>query len=101
MDTDNLSTEAYKAVIIEAERLVHDLTLQFGVLASSCIDEAEYLKKSKELAQEIMELDDYELEDILFGNVPERDKLDSTLNQMIKNIDEVNEIPVDKRHYEF
>ncbi len=80
MDTDNLSTEAYKAVIVEAEKLVHDLTIQFGVLASSCKDETEYLRKSKQIAQEIKELDNDELEDLLFGNVPEKDKLESTLN---------------------
>ncbi len=80
MDTDNLSTEAYKAVIVEAEKLVHDLTIQFGVLASSCKDETEYLRKSKQLAQEIKELDNDELEDLLLGNMPEKDKLESTLN---------------------
>jgi len=36
MDTDDLSREAYDAIIIEAERLAHDLTLHFGVLSSSC-----------------------------------------------------------------
>ena len=101
MDTDNLSNETYNAVILEAEKLVHDLTLQFGVLASSCQDETEYLRKSKQLAEEIKELDNDELEDLLFGNVPEMDKLESTLNQIINNIDEVNKIPVNKRHYEF
>ena len=34
MDTDDLSNETYKAVIIEAEKFNHDLTLQFGILAT-------------------------------------------------------------------
>ena len=47
MDTDNLSNEFYRAVIIEAERFNYDLTLQFGVLASSCKNEKEYIKECK------------------------------------------------------
>ena len=43
MDTDDLSREAYDAIIIEAEKLTHDLTLNFGVLSSRCRDESEYL----------------------------------------------------------
>ncbi|MDQ6762709.1 MAG: hypothetical protein M3015_08780 [Bacteroidota bacterium] len=39
MDTDELSSKTYRAIIIEAEKFNHDLTLQFGVLASSCTDE--------------------------------------------------------------
>ena len=79
MDTDDLSREAYNAIIIEAEKLTHDLTLNFGVLSSSCKDESEYLDKSKRLAEEFLQLDDYKLEDLLFGNVPDKDKLDFTL----------------------
>lgn len=33
MDTDDLSREAYEAVILEAEKLTGDVTLHFGVLA--------------------------------------------------------------------
>ncbi len=45
MDTDDLSQEAYKSIMIEAERFNHDLTLRFGVLSRDCNDEEEYLKK--------------------------------------------------------
>ena len=31
MDTDELSKETYRAIIIEAEKFHHDLTLQFGL----------------------------------------------------------------------
>ena len=101
MDTDDLSREAYDAVIIEAEKLTHDLTLHFGVLSSSCKDESEYLDKSKRLAVEILQLDNYELEDLLFGNVPDKDELDFTLKGIIRNIEEVSKIPIEKRHYDF
>ncbi|MEA3448876.1 MAG: hypothetical protein U9Q98_10615 [Bacteroidota bacterium] len=54
MDTDNLSNETYRAVIIEAEKFTHDLTIRFGVLASSCKNEKEYLEMSEELIKEML-----------------------------------------------
>jgi len=101
MDTDDLSREAYNAIIIESEKLTHDLTLQFGVLSSSCKNEKEYLEKSKLLAYEIKQLDDCDLEDLLFGNVPDRRKLNYTLDKIISNIEKVNKIPLNKRKYDY
>jgi len=101
MDTDDLSNETYKAVIIEAEKFNHDLTLQFGVLASSSKNEEEYLKNAKELINEIKELDKYDLEDIFFGNIPNIAQLHKCLWQMELNIAEVVKLPKEKRHYEF
>ncbi len=101
MDTDDLSNETYKAVIIEAEKFNHDLTLQFGVMASSCKNEEEYIKSAKELINEIKELDKYDLEDIFFGNIPNISHLHKCLRQMELNITEVESIPKDKRHYEY
>ncbi len=101
MDTDDLSNEAYKAVIIEAEKFNHDLTLQFGVLASSCKNEEEYLKSAKELISEIKDFDVYDLEDMFFGNLPDIEQLNKCLKQIEKNIAEVESIPLAKRHYEF
>ncbi len=101
MDTDDLSREAYNAVIIEAEKLIHDLTLRFGVLSSSCKNEKEYLENSKILANKIKQLDSIDLEDLLFGNVPEKSKLNYTLDKIIDNIAQVNEIPINKRNYDF
>ncbi len=100
MDTDDLSREAYDAIIIEAEKLTHDLTLNFGILSSSCNDETEYLEKSKQLAEEIMQLDDFELVNLFIGNVPDKNKLDTALGKIIGNIEKVNKIPIDKRHFD-
>lgn len=88
-------------MIIESQKLVRDLTIHFGVLSSSCMNEYEYLEKSKKLAEEIKEFDDFELEDLLFGNVPKKSKLKNTLDQIIMNIERVNRIPLQKRNYEF
>ena len=47
MDTDELSTEVYDGIIIEAEKFNHDLTLQFGLMAASCNSEGEYVQNAK------------------------------------------------------
>lgn len=97
MDTDDLSREAYKGIITEAEKLTHDLTLHYGLLASDCIDESDYLEKAEILTREIMECEDYELDDLFWGNPPERNKLDATLSNILLNIKRVRAIPVKKR----
>ncbi len=99
MDTDDLSNEAYNAVILEAERFNHDLTLRFGMLASSCKNEEEYLNSVKELIREIRELDNLEV--MFFGSLPNVSQLHKCLEQIEANIADVEAIPKDKRHYEF
>jgi hypothetical protein len=42
MDTDDLSENAYQAVLIEAELFHHDLTLQLGVMAGRSKTEDDY-----------------------------------------------------------
>lgn len=101
MDTDQLSTETYKAVLIEAEKFNDDLALQFGVMASSCINETEYLKNAKLLILEIRNLDEYDLTDMFFGTLPNQKALKKTLNKIIQNIKEVEKIPEEQRKYEF
>ena len=101
MDTDDLSTEAYDAILIEAEKLSHDLTLHYGLLSESCNNEAEYIEKAEKLTREIMEAEDYELDDLFWGNAPDKIKLDSTLKKILKNIKKVKSIPIEKRNYDF
>jgi len=101
MDTDDLSQEAYKAIIIEAERFNHDLTLRFGLLSQDCDDEAEYLDKSLRLIEKLKKAKKYQLEDIFFGNVPNTDQLNKTLDRITENIAKVKKIPYDKRHFDF
>src|SRR5690606_29628591 len=70
MDTDYLSRECYKAIIIEAEKLSHDLTLHYGLLSIDCKNEDEYIDKAEQMTREIMQADDAELEDLFWGNLP-------------------------------
>jgi hypothetical protein len=101
MDTDDLSKEAYKGIIIEAEKFNHDLTLQFGVLASRCKNEKDYLSKAALLIKKIQRLDRSELTDIFFDSIPDKKHLDLTLEKMLANISKVEMIPENKRHYDF
>ena len=101
MDTDDLSNETYKAVILEAEKLNHDLTLQFGVLASSCKNEKDYLMNAQELIYEIKKLDEFDLEDMFFGNLPNISLFNKCLQKIELNIAQVKAIPESKGHYDF
>jgi hypothetical protein len=100
MDTDDLSVEAYKGILIEAEKLTHDLTLHYGLLSYDCENEAEYLKKAAKLTKKILEAKDYELDDLFWGNPPKKKKLEITLTKILSNIEEINNIPIEKRHYD-
>jgi hypothetical protein len=75
MDTDDLSTETYRRIIIEAEKFNRDLALQFGLMASSCKTEKEYLFEAKKLIKEIQELDKSDLSDMFFGSPPDKKSL--------------------------
>ncbi len=101
MHTSFLSDETYEAVILEAEKFNYDLTLQFGLLVSYCEDEREYLKSAKELITEIRGMDEYDLGEIFFDEIPDTSLLHKCLRQMELNIAEVEAIPEEKRHYEF
>lgn len=101
MDTDNLSIEAYKAIMIEAERFNHDLTLAFGVNASDCANEKEFLEMAKELTTELAKLETDLLDDVFFGEIPDITKLKITLQKILTNIAEVEKMPEDKKHYDY
>lgn len=99
MDTDDLSEEAYSAVIINAEKFHHDLTLQFGVMASDCKDESEYLKEALLLIKEFESDIEEAMEEIFYENIPEKSKFKSALKEIKKSIKDVQKIPIDKRKY--
>jgi len=103
MDTDSLSNETYKAVILTAEKFNHDLTLQFGCLASECKDEEEYLFEAEQLINEWLEDENIEewMIDIFFGNPPKLKDFRNALSKIQYNINKVREIPIEKRTFEF
>jgi DNA-binding XRE family transcriptional regulator len=101
MDTDDLSQEAYKAVIIEAELFDHNLTIRFGLLSYDCEDEEQFLNESIKLATALKKVSNNTLDDIFFGEPPNKEKLNKVLDKIISNINAVNKIPIDKKHYDF
>jgi hypothetical protein len=100
MDTDDLSREAYDGILMEAEKLTHSLTLHYGLLSYDCKDETEYLDKADKLTREIIQANDYELDDLFWGDPPNKDKLDFTLQNIIGNIEKIKKTPIEKRHYD-
>jgi len=101
MDTDDLSREAYEGILIEAEKLTHDLTLHYGLLSGDCNNETDYLDKAEKLTKEILKVDDCELEDLFWGNPPDKNKLIHTCKKILANIEKVKAIPFEKRKFDF
>jgi hypothetical protein len=62
-------------------------------------NENEYLDKAQTLAKDILKFDEEELEDLFYGNAPDKDGLFNTLNNMLENISAVREIPFEKRTF--
>ena len=100
MDTDELSKEAYKGIILEAERFNEDLTLQFGLISYECSNEDEYLDKSQELIDELRELKASELEDVFFDEVPDIKSFKKILDKIEDNIKTIQRTPLAKRQFD-
>jgi hypothetical protein len=101
MDTDDLSRETYRAIIVEAEKFNHDLTLRFGLLSGDCKDELEFIDKSEQLISGLKKVKLAVLTDIFFGNAPSLPRFNKTLDKISYNINKVKQIPFKKRHFDF
>ena len=102
MDTDDLSIETYNRIITEAEKFNHDLTLQFGVLASESKNDNDYLDKAEALIKEWLNVKDFDdiIDDVFYGEDVDCDEFKVTLNKLLTNITEIRKTPLDKREYE-
>lgn len=89
MDTDDLTDETYKAIIIEADKFSHDLTLQFGLLSGDCENEAEFIEQSILLIDEMKTYDEVDLYDMFFGNPPDQAEFQAALARIIHSINEL------------
>ncbi len=76
------------------------MTLHNELLSYDCKDETEYIDKADKITREIMQADDYKLDNLFWGNPPEKEKLDFTLQKIISNIEKIKKIPIDKRNYD-
>lgn len=102
MDTDDLSIDTYNAIIIEAEKFHHDLTLQFGVLSGSCSTEEEYLIKSRDLINDwLVSWDIQELiDEIFYEKQPDEAELKKCIKQILDNIENVRKTPIEQRKFD-
>ena len=102
MDTGELSEETYKAIIITAEKFNHNLTLQFGLMASQCSDDNDYLDKATQLINYWKSDLPNSIEDIFFDTKrPNALTFANILNVIQKEIEKVSSIPIEKRQFEF
>ncbi len=102
MDTDDLSIPTYNGIIIEAEKFNHDLTLQFGLLASNCKDDDDYLNNAKAIIKDWLKEDDFEniIDDIFFGEPVDEVEFKNTLFKILPNINEIRKTLMKEREYE-
>lgn len=102
MDTDDLSIATYNGIILECEKFNHALTLQFGLLASSCRDDDDYLKQAEEMIQDWLSDKDFDVlaDDIFFGEQVDLELFRNTLRRLLSNITEIQKTPMSEREYE-
>jgi hypothetical protein len=102
MDTNDLSRETHTAIIDTADRFHHDLTLQFGVIASDCNTDNEFLDESESLIKEW--LTDWDLEevimDIFFDDAPRKQDFKRVIDIILANIEKVRKIPIEQRKFD-
>jgi hypothetical protein len=102
MDTDDLSIPTYNGILTEAEKFNHDLTLQFGMLASQCKDDDDYLDKAEILIKKWLDVKNFDviIYHVFFGKSVDYAKFKKTLGKILTNIAEIRKTPMDKRKYE-
>ncbi|MEC4050060.1 hypothetical protein OX284_011515 [Flavobacterium sp. SUN046] len=102
MDTDDLSKATYNGIILECEKYNHDLTLQFGILASNCKDDDDYLNKAEAVIKDWLSDDDFEIiaDDIFFGASVDFDAFKAILEKLLTNINQIRKTPMNEREYE-
>lgn len=102
MDTDDLSIPTYNGIIGEAERFNHNLTLQFGVLASECKDDDDYLNQAEAMLKEWLADEHFDViaDDIFFGEYVDLGAFKITLEKLLSNISEIRKTPMSEREYE-
>jgi hypothetical protein len=102
MDTDDLSKEAYSAVLEAAEKFHHDLTLQFGLLSWDCDNDDDFLSQSETLIKGWLGQGDlkYIIEGVFFDDPPGKPEFEKVLKSILKNISIVQQIPLENRIFD-
>jgi hypothetical protein len=102
MDTDELSNETYKAILITSEKFNHNLTLQFGLLSYDCTDDNDYLKKANQLINDWKADLENNIDEIFFDTKkPTPSGFEKILSKIQNQIEKVLNIPIEKREFDF
>lgn len=80
----------------------HSLTLQFGVLASDCTDDDDYLNQAEAIIKDWLQIDDFQnlIDDIFFGEPVNKKGFRRTLDKILSNISEIRKTPIGQREFE-
>lgn len=70
--------------------------MHYGLLSSDCNNETEFIDKAEKLTREILQMDD-----LFWGNPPDKVNLIFTCKMILENIEKVKSIPIEKRNYDF
>ena len=90
IDTGDLTDKTYKAIMIEAERFNHNLTLQFGLLSYHDEYESDFIHKSTQIIKQMLKYDEGEIDDLFFGEPPAKKEFHKALNKISTNISQLN-----------
>jgi hypothetical protein len=103
MDTNELSKETYKAVLLTAEIFNYDLSLHFGCMAGKCKNEEEYILNAQQFVNACLKYKHKEslMDDLFFGNPPNEKDFNNILLKILDNIQKVKQIPIEQRTFEF
>lgn len=76
--------------------------MHFGVLASDCKDDDDYLNKAEANIREWLADEDFEIiaNDIFFGEFVVLESFRKTLEKLLSNISEIRKTPMKDREYE-
>lgn len=89
IDTDDLSQKTFRAIMVEAEKFNHDLTLQFGLLSYECEDEQDFIVKSKQLIHEMLKYNHAEIDEMFLGDPPAKKDFHQVLRKILGNIEKL------------
>lgn len=101
MNTEDLSKQTYKGIILTSERFNHNLALQFAVLTSCCKDDDDYLNRSEEMINNwLAEWNTEEIIDDIFDDQKVNMKaFKKTLNKLLMNIENIRKTPITEREF--
>ncbi len=100
METEDLSNEAYRATIEEAENISPTFALIFMALVDECKNENEFLKEALKLIKSIPDLDRSQLSYMFGGARPSPIRLFEALKKIEDNIEVVYKIQVSQRSFQ-